>query len=148
MGSIMIYCGCLSVGGFRRNVIICSWGIMLIEIRRLPRPSDVPDCGLVCDLLWTDPEPSFNGWGDNGCRSVSFIFGADVVSSFLQHHDLDLIVRAHQVVEDGYEFFANRQLVTIFSAPNYCGEFDNAAAILSVDETLMCSFKVLNPGEA
>jgi hypothetical protein len=37
-----------------------------------------------------------------------------------------LICRAHQVVEDGYEFFAKRQLVTLFSAPNYCGEFDNA----------------------
>ena len=47
-----------------------------------------------------------------------------------------------QVVEDGYEFFAKRQLVTIFSAPNYCGEFDNAGAMMSVDETLMCSFQV------
>ncbi len=47
-----------------------------------------------------------------------------------------------QVVEDGYEFFAKRRLVTIFSAPNYCGEFDNAGAMMSVDETLMCSFQV------
>jgi serine/threonine-protein phosphatase PP1 catalytic subunit len=46
------------------------------------------------------------------------------------------------VVEDGYEFFAKRQLVTLFSAPNYCGEFDNAGAMMSVDETLMCSFQV------
>ena len=46
------------------------------------------------------------------------------------------------MVEDGYEFFAKRQLVTIFSAPNYCGEFDNAGAMMSVDETLMCSFQV------
>lgn len=52
-----------------------------------------------------------------------------------------------QVVEDGYEFFANRQLVTIFSAPNYCGEFDNAGAMMSVDETLMCSFQILKPAE-
>ncbi len=50
-----------------------------------------------------------------------------------------------QVVEDGYEFFAKRQLVTIFSAPNYCGEFDNAGAMMSVDETLMCSFQVRAP---
>jgi len=49
-----------------------------------------------------------------------------------------------QVVEDGYEFFARRQLVTIFSAPNYCGEFDNAGAMMSVDDTLMCSFQVGN----
>lgn len=52
-----------------------------------------------------------------------------------------------QVVEDGYEFFANRQLVTIFSAPNYCGEFDNAGSMMSVDESLMCSFQILKPAE-
>lgn len=50
--------------------------------------------------------------------------------------------RPPQVVEDGYEFFAKRQLVTLFSAPNYCGEFDNAGGMMSVDETLMCSFQV------
>jgi serine/threonine-protein phosphatase PP1 catalytic subunit len=47
------------------------------------------------------------------------------------------------VVEDGYEFFARRQLVTIFSAPNYCGEFDNAGAMLSLNEQLMCYFHVI-----
>jgi len=48
-----------------------------------------------------------------------------------------------QVVEDGYEFFSKRQLVTLFSAPNYCGEFDNAGAMMSVDDSLMCSFQIL-----
>ena len=62
-------------------------------------------------------------------------------------HDLDLVCCAHQVVEDGYEFFAQRQLVTVFSAPNYCGEFDNAGAMMSVDDTLMCSFQILKPAE-
>ena len=51
------------------------------------------------------------------------------------------------MVEDGYEFFANRQLVTIFSAPNYCGEFDNSGAMMSVDDSLMCSFQILKPAE-
>lgn len=50
-------------------------------------------------------------------------------------------------MEDGYEFFAKRQLVTLFSAPNYCGEFDNAGGMMSVDETLMCSFQILKPSE-
>ena len=58
-----------------------------------------------------------------------------------------LMVHLWQVVEDGYEFFAKRQLVTLFSAPNYCGEFDNAGAMMSVDETLMCSFQILKPTE-
>ena len=76
---------------------------------------------------------------------MSFIFGPDVVQNFLRKQDLDLVRRAHQVVEDGYEFFAKRQLITLFSAPNYCGEFDNAGAMMTVDDSLMCSFKVLKP---
>lgn len=84
------------------------------------RPTDVPDTGLLCDLLWADPDKDTQAWGEND-RGVSFTFGAEVVEKFLHKHDMDLICRAHQVVEDGYEFFAKRQLVTIFSAPNYCG---------------------------
>ena len=98
--------------------------------------------GLLCDLLWSDPDKDITGWSEND-RGVSFTFGPDVVSRFLQKHDMDLICRAHQVVEDGYEFFSKRQLVTLFSAPNYCGEFDNAGAMMSVDESLLCSFQVL-----
>lgn len=97
--------------------------------------------GLLCDILWADPDKETRGWGEND-RGVSFVFGVDVVEKFLHRHDLDLICRAHQVVEDGYEFFAQRRLVTLFSAPNYCGEFDNAGGMMSVDETLMCSFQV------
>jgi serine/threonine-protein phosphatase PP1 catalytic subunit len=68
-----------------------------------------------------------------------------VISDFLMRHGLDLVCRAHQVVEDGYEFQADRQLVTIFSAPNYCGEFDNAGAMMTVTEGLVCSFKIIRP---
>ena len=68
-----------------------------------------------------------------------------MIQDFLGRNDLDLICRAHQVVEDGYKFQANRQLVTIFSAPNYCGEFDNAGAILVVKDDLVCYFKVMRP---
>ena len=57
---------------------------------------------------------------------MSYIFGPDVIANFLKKNDMDLVCRAHQVVEEGYEFFAKRQLVTLFSAPNYCGEFDNS----------------------
>merc|ERR1719478_106826 len=114
---------------------------------RLRWPTDVPDAGMMCDFLWADPEPHTKGWAESE-RGVSYTFGPDVVEKFLKQHDLDLLVRAHQVVEDGYEFFASRQLVTLFSAPNYCGEFDNAGAIISIDETLMCSFHILKPAVA
>ena len=114
------------------------------QILEIARPTDVPDEGVLCDLLWADPDPTISGWGRNA-RGVSYTFGHDVMEEFLERHDLDLICRAHQVVEDGYEFQADRSLVTIFSAPNYCGEFDNAGAMMNVDENLKCSFKVIRP---
>uniref|UniRef100_A0A915N6E1 Serine/threonine-protein phosphatase n=1 Tax=Meloidogyne javanica TaxID=6303 RepID=A0A915N6E1_MELJA len=97
---------------------------------------------LLCDILWSDPEPGVHtGWAPNE-RGVSYVFGADVLHQFLAKMELDLIVRGHQVVEDGYEFFGRRGLVTVFSAPNYCGEFDNAGAVMNVDRELLCSFQV------
>ena len=158
---------CLPIAAIIDEKIMCMHGGLspdlqtMEQIRRVMRPTDVPDTGkkrhgniegkvviqlcfyigLLCDLLWSDPDKDISGWSEND-RGVSFTFGADIVSRFLQKHDLDLICRAHQVVEDGYEFFAKRQLVTLFSAPNYCGEFDNAGAMMSVDESLMCSFQV------
>lgn len=71
------------------------------------RPIEVPDTGLLCDLLWSDPEKDISGWADNE-RGVSYIFGPDVIANFLKKNDMDLVCRAHQVVEEGYEFFAKR----------------------------------------
>ncbi|KAJ7249915.1 serine/threonine-protein phosphatase PP1 [Mycena rebaudengoi] len=116
------------------------------QIRRIMRPTDIPDTGLMSDLVWSDPDKDIQGWGEND-RGVSFTFGPDVVARFLQKHDMDLICRGHQVVEDEYEFFAKRHLVTIFSAPNYGGEFDNAGGIMTVDESLLCSFQILRPAQ-
>ncbi|XP_074557031.1 serine/threonine-protein phosphatase PP1 isozyme 9-like [Curcuma longa] len=118
----------------------------LDQIREIERPIEIPDYGLLCDLLWADPDPKSEGWSESD-RGVSVTFGADKLEEFLAKHDLDLICRGHQVVEDGYEFFGQRKLVTIFSAPNYCGEFDNAGALLSIDENLFCSFEILKPQE-
>merc|ERR1719335_2101407 len=114
------------------------------SVNKCKRPCDVPEDGLMCDLLWSDPEPNITGWAEND-RGVSYVFGPDVVTDFLYKNDFDLVVRAHQVVEDGYEFFASRQMVTLFSAPNYCGEFDNAGAMMTVRDDLMCSFQLLKP---
>ena len=69
------------------------------QIKRIMRPTDVPDTGLLCDLLWSDPDKDIIGWGEND-RGVSFTFGEDIVAQFLRRHDLDLICRAHQVCPD------------------------------------------------
>ncbi|KAG6481285.1 serine/threonine-protein phosphatase PP1-like [Zingiber officinale] len=143
---------CLPVAALVDDKILCMHGGLspelsrLEQIKSLPRPTDVPEGGLLCDLLWADPGRDAQGWGEND-RGVSWTFGADTLTEFLSRLDLDLICRAHQVVEDGYEFFADKQLVTIFSAPNYCGEFDNAGAMMIVDETLTCSFQIFKPAE-
>jgi len=143
---------CLPVAAIIDDKIFCMHGGLspelssLDQIRRIIRPTDVPDTGLLCDLLWSDPDKDVQAWGENE-RGVSYVFGPEIVSVFLKKHDLDLVCRAHQVVEEGYEFFAKRQLVTLFSAPNYCGEFDNCGAIMSIDENLMCSFQILKPAD-
>ena len=67
----------------------------LEQVKRIPRPTDVPDTGLLCDLLWADPDKEVKGWGEND-RGVSYTFGPDSVLQFLAKHDLDLICRAHQ----------------------------------------------------
>ncbi len=101
---------CLPVAAVIDEKIFCMHGGLspelknLDQIKNIMRPTDVPDTGLLCDLLWSDPERGIDAYGDND-RGVSFTFGENIVRKFNEKHDLDLICRAHQVVEDGYEFF-------------------------------------------
>lgn len=140
---------CMPVAAMVDERILCMHGGLspelqsLEQIRQILRPTDVPDSGLICDLLWSDPDEDVQGWGDND-RGVSSTFGPDTLAQFLRAHDLDLVVRAHQVVEDGYCFFAKRQLVTVFSAPDYCNEFSNHGGLMNVDASLMCSFQIIH----
>ena len=93
---------CLPVAALIDDKILCMHGGLspelknMDQIRSIARPVDVPDHGLLCDLLWSDPDKEIEGWGEND-RGVSYTFGADKVAEFLQKHDLDLVCRAHQV---------------------------------------------------
>ena len=142
----------LPVAAIIDDKILCMHGGLSPELKNIQniseisRPTDIPDSGLLCDLLWSDPDKDVVEYDEND-RGVSVIFGEKIVQDFNKKNDLYLIIRAHQVVDDGYEFFAQRQLITIFSAPNYCGEFDNSAGIMIIDESLTCSLKVLRPVE-
>jgi len=113
----------LPIAAIVANKIFCVHGGLspslshMDDIRQIARPTDVPDYGLLNDLLWSDPADMEADWESNE-RGVSYCFGKKVIMEFLQRHDFDLVCRAHMVVEDGYEFFTDRVLVTVFSAPN------------------------------
>uniref|UniRef100_A0A915C826 Serine/threonine-protein phosphatase n=1 Tax=Parascaris univalens TaxID=6257 RepID=A0A915C826_PARUN len=116
----------------------------LQQLRQIPRPCDASTPSLEMDLLWADPVVGLTGFQAN-MRGASYGFGPDILATMCKTLNIDLVARAHQVVQDGYEFFGARKLVTIFSAPHYCGQFDNAAAMMIVDENLVCSFQILRP---
>ena len=114
---------CLPIASIVAGKIFCVHGGLspalghMDDIRSIARPTDVPDWGLLNDLLWSDPADMDADWESNE-RGVSYCFGKKVIVDFLARHDFDLVCRAHMVVEDGYEFFNDRLLVTVFSAPN------------------------------
>lgn len=114
---------CLPIAAIVAGKIFCVHGGLspslqhMDDVRQIARPTDVPDYGLLNDLLWSDPADMDQDWESNE-RGVSYCFGKNVIVDFLARHDFDLVCRAHMVVEDGYEFFNDRVLVTVFSAPN------------------------------
>ena len=122
------------------NQIFCLHGGLspsidkLDDIRSLDRVQEVPHEGPMCDLLWSDPDDRC-GWGISP-RGAGYTFGQDVSEKFNHANDLSLVARAHQLVMEGYNWCHERNVVTIFSAPNYCYRCGNQAAILEIDEHL------------
>lgn len=64
------------------------------------------------------------------------MFGKGVVEQACKSLEIDMIIRGHQVVQDGYEMMAGRRLITVFSVPNYCAQFTNAAAVVCLNANL------------
>jgi diadenosine tetraphosphatase ApaH/serine/threonine PP2A family protein phosphatase len=85
--------------------------------------------------MWSDPE-DIDGWAQNN-RGAGWIFGSNVTRDFSYLNNLELIARAHQLVQEGFQFwFKAKNLVTIWSAPNYCYRCNNVASIMKVNEKL------------
>lgn len=103
-------------------------GVKLSDIKAIDRFCEPPEEGLMCELLWSDPQP-LPGRGPSK-RGVGLSFGADVTKRFLQDNSLDLVVRSHEVKDEGYEIEHDGKLITVFSAPNYCDQMGNKGAFI------------------
>ncbi|XP_018393519.1 PREDICTED: serine/threonine-protein phosphatase 5 [Cyphomyrmex costatus] len=120
-----------------RRVLVMHGGLFsrdnvtLQEIREIDRNRQPPDEGLMCELLWSDPQPQMGRAPSK--RGVGVQFGPDVTQNFLSINSLDYIVRSHEVKNDGYEVGHDGKCITVFSAPNYCDTMGNRGAFITLN---------------
>jgi len=153
--NLMVWKGCnqvfsqLPVAALVEGKIFCVHGGLSPKlgdiklINQIKKGTKIPDTGILCDLMWADPGDHKDAFETND-RGVSVTFNQDVVNKFMGINNIDLICRAHQCVDEGYEFSFGHKLVTIFSAPNYC-DYSNSASVMKVEKDLTCSFIILRP---
>jgi serine/threonine-protein phosphatase PP1 catalytic subunit len=110
------------------------------QIRRLERPLAIPSHGLLCDLVWSDPDYNTHRFRRNTNRDISLFFGATAVHEFLNRFNLEVIVRAHEIKQEGYDFFAGMKLVTVYSSQS--GGRNNAV-FMRVAHDLHCTFHTI-----
>jgi len=118
--------------------------LTLDQIRTIDRKCEIPQEGPMSDMLWSDPE-NISGWGVSP-RGAGYLFGESVVKTFLRENGLQMIARAHQLVMEGYNYMFDQDLVTIWSAPNYCYRCGNVASIMEVMNTRH-SFKIFEAAD-
>ena len=128
----------LPIGAIIEGKIFCVHGGLspkisyIDQIRLINRLQEIPHEGAFCDLMWSDPD-EIEYWQFSS-RGAGYLFGSKVVEEFNQINDIRLVCRAHQLVNEGYKYwFTKKNLVTVWSAPNYCYRCGNLASILVFD---------------
>lgn len=110
--------------------------VSLDEINAIDRFREPPESGLMSDLLWSDPQPQTGRAPSK--RGLGFSFGPDYTEKFLRHNNLQLVIRSHEVRDEGYEEEHHGKCITVFSAPNYCDQMGNKGAFIRfTDATTM-----------
>ena len=113
-------------------------GITIEDIENFDRNRQPPESGVMCDLLWSDPQ-SFTGRSASK-RGVGVQFGPDVTNAFLERNRLKYVIRSHEVKDEGYEVSHDGKCITVFSAPNYCDQMGNKGAFITLKEDLVPKF--------
>ncbi|KJE90067.1 phsophatase-2a [Capsaspora owczarzaki ATCC 30864] len=139
----------LTVAALIDDKVLCVHGGLspdvrsLDQIRTIDRAQEIPHEGAFCDLMWSDPE-DIETWAVSP-RGAGWLFGSKVAQEFVHVNDLTLICRAHQLVQEGYKYmFPEENLVTVWSAPNYCYRCGNVASILEFDSSMNRTFKIFD----
>eukprot|EP01026_Neomeris_dumetosa_P076651 TRINITY_DN82482_c0_g1_i2.p1 TRINITY_DN82482_c0_g1~~TRINITY_DN82482_c0_g1_i2.p1 ORF type:complete len:504 (-),score=76.46 TRINITY_DN82482_c0_g1_i2:450-1961(-) len=102
--------------------------VSLDDLRKIDRNREPPEQGLMCEALWSDP--SDEKGRNPSKRGVGLAFGTDITQDFLHRNNLQLIIRSHEVKDEGYEITHDGRLITVFSAPNYCDQMGNKGAFV------------------
>lgn len=106
------------------------------QIRNIPRPVPIPDYGLLCDLVWSDPDLSTRNWRQNHSRGLSWYYGPQAVQDFFRDFNMEVLIRAHEIVPEGFKFFAGLNCVTLYSTTTDIG---NRGAYMYVNEDSHCT---------
>jgi len=114
----------------------------LDQVCTIERVREVPHEGPFCDMVWSDPE-EIETWAISP-RGAGWLFGHQVVEEFNRLNGLQIICRAHQLVQEGHKYMFEDALVTVWSAPNYCYRCGNVAAILAFDDDLQAKPKLFH----
>jgi diadenosine tetraphosphatase ApaH/serine/threonine PP2A family protein phosphatase len=118
------------------NEIFCVHGglspqaISKDKIWLIPRPCDLDTNALFVDLTWSDPDGG-SEWIPSQ-RGQGYLFGEQHVQKFLQVNRLKRIARSHQVQTMGYRWYFDKQLILVWSAPNYQYKSRNKATVMEV----------------
>ena len=133
------------------NEVLCVHGGLspdlrtIDQVRMIDRNCEVPHEGPFCDLMWSDPE-EIETWAVSP-RGAGWLFGSKVTAEFNHLNGLNLICRAHQLVQEGLKYMFDNKLATVWSAPNYCYRCGNVAAVLRFDESMDREPKFFNETE-
>lgn len=132
---------CLPISALINDDIFCVHGGLspeldkIEDLLRIKRPLEIPEKGIVADLLWSDPNRNTSLWGPNE-RGVTFTWGQKIADDFISKNKLTMVIRAHQMVQNGidFPFYPNKNVITVFSASNYLGNSNNVGAFVEIEE--------------